>query len=31
MGESFQVLVASKGIQEEKVSALAGLNFARKS
>ena len=24
MGESFQVLVASKGIQEEKVSALAG-------
>jgi SAM-dependent MidA family methyltransferase len=31
MGESFQVLVASKGIQEEKVSALAGLNFARKT
>jgi SAM-dependent MidA family methyltransferase len=29
MGESFQVLVASKGIEEEKVSALAGLNFGR--
>jgi SAM-dependent MidA family methyltransferase len=29
MGESFQVLIASKGIQEEKVSALAGLNFGR--
>jgi SAM-dependent MidA family methyltransferase len=27
MGESFQVLVASKGIEEEKVSSLAGLNF----
>jgi SAM-dependent MidA family methyltransferase len=27
MGESFQVLVASKGIEEEKVGALAGLSF----
>jgi len=31
MGESFHVLVASKRIEEEKVSALAGLNFARRS
>jgi SAM-dependent MidA family methyltransferase len=30
MGESFHVLVASKGIAEEKVSSLAGMNFARK-
>jgi SAM-dependent MidA family methyltransferase len=30
MGESFHVLVASKGIEEEKVSSLAGLNFARR-
>ena len=30
MGESFHVLVASKGIEPEKVSALAGLNFARR-
>jgi len=29
MGESFQVLVASKGIDQEKVSALAGLSFGR--
>jgi SAM-dependent MidA family methyltransferase len=29
MGESFQVLIASKGIEEERVSALAGLNFGR--
>jgi SAM-dependent MidA family methyltransferase len=29
MGESFHVLVASKGVEEEKVTALAGLNFAR--
>jgi SAM-dependent MidA family methyltransferase len=29
MGESFHVLVASKGIEEQKVSALAGLNFGR--
>jgi len=27
MGESFHVLIASKGIKEEKVAALAGLNF----
>ena len=27
MGESFHVLVASKGIEKEKVAALAGLNF----
>ena len=30
MGESFQVLVASKGIEAEKVAALAGLNFGRR-
>jgi SAM-dependent MidA family methyltransferase len=29
MGESFQVMVASKGIDEEKVTALAGLSFGR--
>jgi SAM-dependent MidA family methyltransferase len=29
MGESFHVLVASKGVESEKVSALAGLNFGR--
>jgi SAM-dependent MidA family methyltransferase len=29
MGESFHVLVASKGIAEEGVSSLAGLNFGR--
>jgi SAM-dependent MidA family methyltransferase len=31
MGESFHVLVASKGIAEEKVATLAGLNFGRSS
>jgi SAM-dependent MidA family methyltransferase len=30
MGESFHVLIASKGIEEKKVAALAGLNFGRK-
>jgi SAM-dependent MidA family methyltransferase len=30
MGESFHVLVASKGIEAEKVSELAGLNFGRR-
>ncbi|HEY6338563.1 MAG TPA: SAM-dependent methyltransferase [Candidatus Sulfotelmatobacter sp.] len=30
MGESFHVLVASKGVKEEKVTALAGLNFGRR-
>jgi SAM-dependent MidA family methyltransferase len=29
MGESFQVLVVSKGVEEEKVATLAGLNFGR--
>ncbi|MCU1301428.1 MAG: hypothetical protein JWQ87_1712 [Candidatus Sulfotelmatobacter sp.] len=29
MGESFHVLVASKGVEKEKVAQLAGLNFAR--
>ncbi len=29
MGESFHVLVASKGVAEEKVEVLAGLNFGR--
>jgi SAM-dependent MidA family methyltransferase len=31
MGESFHVLIASKGVKEEKVTALAGLNFGRRS
>jgi SAM-dependent MidA family methyltransferase len=30
MGESFHVLMASKGIKAEKVATLAGLNFGRK-
>ena len=30
MGESFQVLVASKGVEGEKVVGLAGLNFGRR-
>ncbi len=30
MGESFHVLVASKGIDAEKASKLAGLNFGRR-
>jgi SAM-dependent MidA family methyltransferase len=30
MGESFHVLLASKGIEAEKVSELAGLNFGRR-
>jgi SAM-dependent MidA family methyltransferase len=29
MGERFQVLVASKGIEPERASSLAGLNFGR--
>jgi SAM-dependent MidA family methyltransferase len=29
MGESFHVLIASKGIEGEKIAALAGLNFGR--
>jgi SAM-dependent MidA family methyltransferase len=29
MGESFHVLIASKGIEEERVATLAGLNFGR--
>jgi SAM-dependent MidA family methyltransferase len=29
MGETFQVLIASKGVEREKVRALAGLNFGR--
>jgi SAM-dependent MidA family methyltransferase len=29
MGESFHVLIASKGIEEEQVAKLAGLNFGR--
>jgi SAM-dependent MidA family methyltransferase len=31
MGESFHVMVASKGIEEEKVATLAGLTFGRKA
>jgi len=30
MGESFHVLVASKGVEEKNVAALAGLSFGRK-
>jgi SAM-dependent MidA family methyltransferase len=30
MGESFQVLMASKGVEQEKVATLAGLSFGRK-
>jgi SAM-dependent MidA family methyltransferase len=30
MGESFQVLVASKGVEQEKMESLSGLNFGRK-
>ena len=30
MGESFHVLVGSKGVDEERVAALAGLNFGRR-
>ena len=30
MGESFHVFIASKGVEEEKVSSLAGLSFARR-
>lgn len=31
MGESFQVLVASKGVEQEKVSTLKGMSFGRKA
>jgi SAM-dependent MidA family methyltransferase len=31
MGESFHVLVASKGVAEERITSLSGLNFARTS
>jgi len=31
MGESFHVLIASKGIENEKVEQLTGLNFGRKA
>jgi len=30
MGESFQVLVASKGVEAERVATLSGLNFGRR-
>jgi hypothetical protein len=30
MGESFHVLVASKGVDSEKAAALAGLSFGRR-
>ncbi len=29
MGESFQVLIASKGVKQERVESLSGLNFGR--
>ncbi|MGA8212502.1 MAG: SAM-dependent methyltransferase [Candidatus Sulfotelmatobacter sp.] len=31
MGESFQVLIASKGIEQERIESLSGLNFGRKT
>jgi SAM-dependent MidA family methyltransferase len=31
MGESFQVLIASKGIEQERVESLSGLNFGRRT
>jgi SAM-dependent MidA family methyltransferase len=30
MGESFQVLIASKGVEREKMESLSGLNFGRR-
>lgn len=30
MGESFQVLIASRGVEKDRAAALAGLNFGRK-
>ena len=30
MGESFQVLIASKGVEQERIESLSGLNFGRK-
>jgi SAM-dependent MidA family methyltransferase len=30
MGESFQVLIVSKGVEQQKVESLSGLNFGRK-
>jgi SAM-dependent MidA family methyltransferase len=30
MGESFQVLIASKGIEQERINSLSGLNFGRR-
>ena len=29
MGESFQVLIASKGVEQERIDSLSGLNFGR--
>ena len=29
MGESFQVLIASKGVEQERIECLSGLNFGR--
>jgi len=31
MGESFQVLIASKGVQQERIESLSGLNFGRRA
>jgi hypothetical protein len=30
MGESFQVLIASKGVEQERIESLSGLSFGRK-
>lgn len=30
MGESFQVLIASKGVEQERIDSLSGLNFGRR-
>jgi SAM-dependent MidA family methyltransferase len=31
MGESFQVLIASKGVEQERIESICGLSFGRKS
>jgi hypothetical protein len=31
MGESFHVLIASKGVAEERVESLSGLSFGRRT
>jgi hypothetical protein len=31
MGESFQVLIASKGVAHDRIKSLSGLNFSRRT